>query len=327
MRTLTLFLAALLIAPPALASDNPFQPSLTPWGGQGEVMVPADTPVPEAQIAALRDEWDRLAWVRDNGGFPRIDSQDVLQLGMVDEAVEALRASLYLSNDLPDYLVGIPGSFAARTYDLDVLQAVQRFQLRHDLSPTGEVGPETLAVLNKPVDERLAMLKTSIEAWHALSTELNEAFALLNLPDGELRVFDGANQRANLRFTVLRDDRPALLPATPVSPAGWLSSVPANAETTGIRWQSGEGGSVDIALDAPSLAVDALAITAGDTTSPSPTLAPLPVAYLVSFTTWSENGIVRYLDGTGAHVAPSQRRPNPPELLAVLEISALEGTH
>jgi hypothetical protein len=130
---------------------------VAPWGGQGEVQLPADASDADMQMASLRDERDRLQWVADAGGFPKVPSE-TLDLGVVHPAVEILRVRLTLSNDLPEALNWPQGSLEAQTYDFDVLQAVQRFQLRNGLEATGQVEGSTLENMNRPVDAWIAQI-------------------------------------------------------------------------------------------------------------------------------------------------------------------------
>lgn len=155
-------LAFLLLPLFAIAEQSlPFQ-QLSPWGGLGEVRLAADATDSELMSAALLDERDRLQWVADQGGFPVVETAGSLDLGVVDPAVELLRVRLTLSNDLPEALNWTAGSLEAQTYDFDVMQAVQRFQLRHGLEATGFVDPHTQELLNAPVDVWISQIESQL---------------------------------------------------------------------------------------------------------------------------------------------------------------------
>jgi len=137
---------------------------VAPWGGQGEVQLTADATDGEIQIASLRDERDRLQWVAEAGGFPEVPAE-MLDLGVVHPAVEVLRLRLTLSNDLPEALNWPAGSLEAQTYDFDVLQAVQRFQLRNGLEATGLLESSTRDRMNQPVGNWLSQIDQRLCQW------------------------------------------------------------------------------------------------------------------------------------------------------------------
>lgn len=162
----SLGLAFLLFGSTAAVADSaPMDASLAPWGGQGEIMLAVDAPERELQIAALRDERDRLAWVADAGGFPSVATSRSLDLGVVDAVVEVLRRRLTLSNDLPEALNWPTGSLEAQTYDFDVMQAVQRFQMRHGIEASGQLDATTLRVMNVPVQTWISQIDARLCVW------------------------------------------------------------------------------------------------------------------------------------------------------------------
>ncbi len=167
-------IGSLLCAANVAAEADPTSTSLTPWGGQGEVMLASSASERDMQIAALLDERDRLSWVADAGGYPEVVAASPLDLGVVNDAVEALRFRLTLSNDLPEALNWPAGSLEARTYDFDMLQAVQRFQLRNHIEATGIVDARTLSVLNLPVDFWITQIDTRLCEWDVSPSQVND---------------------------------------------------------------------------------------------------------------------------------------------------------
>ena len=67
-------------------------------------------------------------------------------------------------------------------FDSFVDAAVKRFQVRHGLSPTGDVNDATLAELNVPAEARLQQLQTNIVRLRAYSGDLGQRFVMVNIP-------------------------------------------------------------------------------------------------------------------------------------------------
>src|SRR5437016_6129120 len=72
-----------------------------------------------------------------------------LEPGASAAAVTKLRARLAVTEDLPPELA------ESDQYDQMLTEAVKRFQARHGLPETGNVGPQTVEALNVPVGKRI----------------------------------------------------------------------------------------------------------------------------------------------------------------------------
>ena len=96
------------------------------------------------------------------GGWPTLPGKGRLRQGARGQIVEALKGRLAVEDP------SAAQSAANGTYDAALAQAVARFQSRHQLDPTGEVGPKTWEALNVPVETRINQLRANLERWRWL---------------------------------------------------------------------------------------------------------------------------------------------------------------
>jgi murein L,D-transpeptidase YcbB/YkuD len=78
-------------------------------------------------------------------------------------------------------------------FDSGLTSAVVRFQERHGLEPDGLVGPQTLAELNVPIEERIRQIILNMERWRWFPEDLGERYILVNIAGFELTVVDGTD--------------------------------------------------------------------------------------------------------------------------------------
>ena len=111
-----------------------------------------------------------------SGGWPTVNTQQKLEMGVADPAVQQLRQRLIISGDLP------PSAGTNGAFDSYVDGAVKRFQARHGLPSDGAVGEYTLKALNVPADVRLGQLQTNLVRLQAMSGDLGRRYVMVNIP-------------------------------------------------------------------------------------------------------------------------------------------------
>jgi L,D-transpeptidase YcbB len=142
------------------------------------VLSPATVAASEAAIQLYQGLVSR-------GGWTMVPASADLRIGAKSKAVLALRQRLVASGDL-DPVAGMGPIF-----DSFVDAAVKRFQVRHGLSPSGDVNDETLAQLNVSAEARLAQLETNIVRLRAYSGNLGERFVMVNIPAASVETVEG----------------------------------------------------------------------------------------------------------------------------------------
>ncbi len=129
-----------------------------------------------ATVAATEAAIQLYQSIVSRGGWNQVPGGAELKLGVKSKAVQALRQRLIGSGDL-DTVAGL-----GQTYDSFVVAAVERFQVRHGLSPTGIVNDATLAELNVTAEARLQQLETNIVRLRTFAGDLGERFVMVNIP-------------------------------------------------------------------------------------------------------------------------------------------------
>ena len=159
------------------------------------------------ELTPLVAEYDRLrtllAAYRDQkakGGWPRVPALK-LKPGQRSAQVPALAARLAASND---YRGAMPSGAAVYTPQLQ--EAVKVFQRRHGLTDDGVIGPELVAALNVPLDERIHSVALNMERWRWLPRDLGDRYILVNIPEMRLDVYERNSVPLSMRVVVGKPD-------------------------------------------------------------------------------------------------------------------------
>ena len=140
----------------------------------------------EAALAKYRE-------IERAGGWPQVLDAATLRPGMRDARVADLKRRLAITGDYEGGDAGeerIVVGAAAETYDLAVMDAVQRFQARHGLEANGWISEETAEELNVPVQWRIAQLARNFERARRVPRELGRRYIHVNIPDAHLKVVE-----------------------------------------------------------------------------------------------------------------------------------------
>ncbi len=138
----------------------------------------------------LQDELKKYMKVREEGGWEPVYLTKKLNPGKRDRGVYSLRERLRATGD---YL-SCSESDEEDRYDKCLQEAVKRFQKRNGLKADAVVGPVTLKVLNKSVDERITTIRLNLDRLKWLNKRGEKRHIIINIPsfrlyfeeDGEL---------------------------------------------------------------------------------------------------------------------------------------------
>lgn len=147
------------------------------------------------EYARLRKAWAALRPHRD-AKWTRVPNV-TLRPGQSHVAAMMLRYRLAGSGELPAEATRPatgPAAKAARPgakpaadpvlsrYDPTLVKAVQAFQEKHGLKPTGIVDARTVAALNVPIAQRMAQVALNLERWRWMPDDLGDRHIRVNVP-------------------------------------------------------------------------------------------------------------------------------------------------
>ena len=122
------------------------------------------------------------------GGWPTLAAGDISSGS--GPRVAALRTRLRVED---------PAVATTGGYDEELREAVRRAQRRYGLNPTGNVGAQTLAALNVPVQRRIDSIVANMERWRWLPRELPKHRVQVNIAAAILTVFEGDKPVQSMR--------------------------------------------------------------------------------------------------------------------------------
>lgn len=156
-----------------------------------------------AQYKALKDAMKRylaLASQDHIDALPDVGKSPVAPNGSY-AGLQALLQKLQMLGDLPG-TVNVNNSPNAPAPQVDTAalgDALKHFQHRHGLTEDGKLSQDTVAALNMPITTRIAEIGDSLERWRWLADEYQKPAVLVNLPEFELRAFEGDEESFRMR--------------------------------------------------------------------------------------------------------------------------------
>lgn len=159
---------------------------------------------PAAEYLALETALQRYTALAAKGGWPIIPAGSMLKLGEDDsQRVPLLRKRLHISGDM----TAEAAQDEDEEFDMDLHRAVKHFQARHGLKADGVVGPNTLYMLNIPVEARVESLRVSLERWRWLPTDLGSTHIRVNVPGYQMAVYEENTPVLSMPVIVGQPDR------------------------------------------------------------------------------------------------------------------------
>ncbi len=169
--------------------------------------VVSNTPILGPQsVPSIQQAIAQYQQIASAGGWPEVSpSQQRLQIGVNDPAVQSLRQRLIITGDLPRE-AGISSAF-----DSYVDGAVKRFQARHGLPADGVIGEFTLKAMNIPADVRLQQLNTNLIRIQTFPEELGRRHVMVNIPAAYVEAVEDGSVATRHAAVVGRISRPTHL--------------------------------------------------------------------------------------------------------------------
>src|SRR5690606_15879810 len=84
-------------------------------------------------------------------------------------------------------------------YDEKTEKAIADFQSRHGILEDGEVGPETIRMLNASVESRIAQISLNMERLRWMPSEIGEHYVWVNIPDYQLKIVNKGKEDLKMK--------------------------------------------------------------------------------------------------------------------------------
>lgn len=169
---------------------------------------------PYAEFQPLHQEYTNLKkglaryrTIQAKGGWPTIPAGTKLKPGQSSDAVPVLRKRLEVNT------ASGQDSAAKNTniYDEQLVSAVKAFQGQNGLNPDGNIGPETVRLLNIPIQERISQIIINMERWRWIPKSFEADHIIVNIPEYKLKLFKDSQEVMNMKVIVGKE-----MNATPI---------------------------------------------------------------------------------------------------------------
>lgn len=182
--------AEVYLKPAPVAADSVLQDILsTPtWQGFADQLRPK-----HSQYDKLLNALHTYRNLKADGGWeplPELPDGETVEPGHYDDRIPLLRERLAITGDLTNRV----STDTSTVLSGDVLAGLVRFQERHGLAVDSVLGPNTIATLNVPVEERVRQIELNLERWRWLPTDLGDRYVLVNLPEFTLHAYEDAEE-------------------------------------------------------------------------------------------------------------------------------------
>lgn len=134
--------------------------------------------------------------MKEKGGWHPIADAGVLKPGMEDGRIPMLRKRLLSVGQQT------VAAYDSLLYDQELEQSVIKFQRRHYLEGDGIIGKQTLQVLNKTVDEKIAQIRVNLERARWILHDLPDSFILVDIAGYSLVYYHKGKVIWNTRVVV-----------------------------------------------------------------------------------------------------------------------------
>ena len=130
------------------------------------------------------NEMIRYQMIKDNGGWEKVNVSNVIKPNEFSNELSSIRKRLFVTGDIE-----FEESFMDSLYDEDMVNAIKKFQNRHGLNPDGVIGKNTIEALNRPVDQKIDLIKINMERARWILNDLGDDMVLVNIANFKLFYF------------------------------------------------------------------------------------------------------------------------------------------
>lgn len=134
------------------------------------------------QLITAEKEYRQLK--RESKNFKEISGGETIKAGMHDGRIQDIQFRLLALGYMENLKIG------SISYSEDMVEAVKKFQEDHGIEVDGNIGDETIELLNKGYDQQYNQILVNLERWRWYPRELGNHYILINIPGYNLKVIE-----------------------------------------------------------------------------------------------------------------------------------------
>jgi murein L,D-transpeptidase YcbB/YkuD len=151
------------------------------------------------EYAYLKKALARYREIQKNGGWPAIPANTKLKPGQSSPVVPLLQKRLA---DLIGKSDSTTSGGDSSVYSSHIVNAVKKFQQLHGQKPDGNIGPETVKLLNVPIQNRIRQIIINMERWRWIPKSFEPSYLLVNIPEFKLHVVEKSKEVMTMNVIV-----------------------------------------------------------------------------------------------------------------------------
>ena len=132
------------------------------------------------QLTAAEKEYRQLK--KDSENFKEISGGETIKAGMQDGRIQDIQFRLLALGYMENLKIG------SSSYSPDMVEGVKKFQKDHGIEVDGNIGDETIEVLNMGYAQRYNQILVNLERWRWYPRELGNHYLLINIPGYTLKI-------------------------------------------------------------------------------------------------------------------------------------------
>ncbi len=141
--------------------------------------------------------------LKDKGGWAKIKERFVVKKMDRGEEVRLIRQRLDA-----EALLEYSNELNATLFDSTLEEAIRQFQFHHGLKADGIVGPNTISMMNIPVENKIRRIDINLERMKWLLPYQQERYILVNIPDFTLKLIEHNETVLSMKAIVGKKERP-----------------------------------------------------------------------------------------------------------------------
>ncbi len=171
------------------------------------ILKERESKYPYYEFAPLHPEYNNLRAalkkyrdLQQYGEWPKIENVKRLKVNDSSQVVATIRKRLLMEYE-PQKAKSLQAK-ADTVYDESLVQLVKKFQELNGVKADGVIGPETISLMNIPLEDRIDQLIINMERWRWIPKSFEEKYIFVNIPEYTMHVKDKGKEVLNMKVIV-----------------------------------------------------------------------------------------------------------------------------